>query len=220
MVEASSGPLRRVSGRRPCSRRTLSHRQVGWCGDHVSALQAPARGVYRRHRPEKTALYEVVRDNLETLYGAIEDGAIAVRIPKHARRDLETYLGCGILCWRGFARFRCLDCGESRLLVQLQRARFLRRVWADVRLRALELLGKTLRVPATLKMAGAGSRLVGTRMRRNGTPRRKGPTRPPYRLSEGFTLFERPAPTAPLISCCRSVPCLLGARLAPLQTPR
>jgi hypothetical protein len=30
-------------------------------------------------------LYELVRDNLETLYGAIEDGAIAVRIPKHAR---------------------------------------------------------------------------------------------------------------------------------------
>ena len=38
----------------------------------------------RRHRPETTALYEVVRDNLETLYGASGDGAIAVRIPKHA----------------------------------------------------------------------------------------------------------------------------------------
>jgi hypothetical protein len=25
-------------------------------------------GVYRRHRPESTALYEVVRDNLETLW--------------------------------------------------------------------------------------------------------------------------------------------------------
>ena len=63
----------------------------------MSGLQAPAPGVYRRHRPETTALYEVVRDNLrgracgearrrasggaegdggsvnlETLYGAIE----------------------------------------------------------------------------------------------------------------------------------------------------
>jgi len=38
--------------------------------------------------PETTALYEVVRDNLETLYGAIGDGAIAVRIPKHARKEL------------------------------------------------------------------------------------------------------------------------------------
>ena len=61
---------------------------------------------YRRHQPETTALYEVVRDNLETLYGAIDDGAIAVRIPKHARKQLEAYLGCGLSC-RGFARLRC-----------------------------------------------------------------------------------------------------------------
>ena len=42
-------------------------------------------------------LYEVVRDNLETLYGAIGDGAIAVRIPKLARKELEAYLDCGLL---------------------------------------------------------------------------------------------------------------------------
>ena len=48
---------------------------------------------YRRHQPETTALYEVVRDNLETLYGAIDEGALAVRIPKHARKELEAYLG-------------------------------------------------------------------------------------------------------------------------------
>ncbi len=41
---------------------------------------------YRARRPETTALCEVVRDNLETLYGAIDDGALAVRIPKHARK--------------------------------------------------------------------------------------------------------------------------------------
>ena len=81
----------------------------------MSGLQAPAPGVYRRHRPETTALYEVVRDNLETLYGAIEDGAIAVRIPKHARKELEAYLDCGLLC-RGLARLRCQGCGESRLV--------------------------------------------------------------------------------------------------------
>ena len=67
------------------------------------AARAAAPGVYRRHRPETTALYEVVRDNLETLYGAIDDGALAVRIPKHARKELEAYLDCGLLC-RGFAR--------------------------------------------------------------------------------------------------------------------
>ena len=65
--------------------------------------------------PETTALYEVVRDNLETLYGAIEDGAIAVRIPKHARKELEAFLKCGLVC-HGFARLRCEECGESQVV--------------------------------------------------------------------------------------------------------
>ena len=60
----------------------------------MSGLRAAASGVYQ-HRPETTALHEVVRDNLETLYGAIADGALAVRIPKHARKELEGYLDCG-----------------------------------------------------------------------------------------------------------------------------
>ncbi len=72
-------------------------------------------GGYQRRRPEKTALYELVRDNLETLYGAIDDGALAVRIPKHARKELEAYLACGLLCG-GFARLRCGECGESRVV--------------------------------------------------------------------------------------------------------
>ena len=59
---------------------------------------AAAPGVYRRHRPEATALYEVVRDNIETLVGAIDDGALAVRIPRQARRELLVYLDCGLLC--------------------------------------------------------------------------------------------------------------------------
>jgi Transposase zinc-binding domain len=60
-------------------------------------------------------LYEVVRENLETLYGAIGDGALAVRIPKHARKELEAYLDCGLLC-RGFARLKYQDCGERGLV--------------------------------------------------------------------------------------------------------
>ncbi|WP_199694462.1 transposase zinc-binding domain-containing protein, partial [Sorangium cellulosum] len=71
--------------------------------------------VYERRRPEKTTLYEIVRDNVETLYGAIDDGAIAVRIPKHAKKELKAYLDCGLLC-RGFARLRCERCEESRLV--------------------------------------------------------------------------------------------------------
>jgi hypothetical protein len=71
--------------------------------------------VYERRRPERTTLYEVVRDNVETLYGSIDNGAIAIRIPEHAKKELEAYLHCGLLC-RGFARLRCERCDENRLV--------------------------------------------------------------------------------------------------------
>jgi len=73
------------------------------------------RPQYERHRPEQTSLYAVVRDNIETLYGAIDEGALDVRLPKHARKELDAYLDCGLLC-RGFARLRCDTCEESRLV--------------------------------------------------------------------------------------------------------
>ena len=38
---------------------------------------------YARHRPDRTALYELVRDNVETLYGAIEGGALDGHLPAH-----------------------------------------------------------------------------------------------------------------------------------------
>ena len=89
----------------------------------VSAATAPPAtgppGVYKRHRPETTALYEVVRDNLETLYGAFDDGALAVRIPKHARKELEAYLDCGLLsrlCPPGVAGVRREAAGGVQLL--------------------------------------------------------------------------------------------------------
>src|SRR5277367_1257401 len=71
---------------------------------------------YERHRPETTALYELVRDNLDTLYGAIDDGALDVRLPKHAKKEIEAYLDCGLLCC-GFARLRCGSCDESRAAI-------------------------------------------------------------------------------------------------------
>jgi Transposase zinc-binding domain/Putative transposase len=71
--------------------------------------------LYARRHPERSSLYEVVRDNLETLSGAIADGALEVRLAKHAKHELEAYLDCGLLC-RGFARLRCGACKESRLV--------------------------------------------------------------------------------------------------------
>jgi hypothetical protein len=61
----------------------------------AAVVAAPAR-TYERHRPETTALYDVVRENIETLYGAIDDGALGVKLPKHAKKELDTYLDCGL----------------------------------------------------------------------------------------------------------------------------
>ncbi len=70
--------------------------------------------VYHRRQPEHGTLYEVVRDNLQTLYAAIEDG-FASALPAFVRDEFERYLYCGLLC-RGFARLECEQCHEQRLV--------------------------------------------------------------------------------------------------------
>jgi hypothetical protein len=70
---------------------------------------------YARHRPETTTLYQVVRENLATLYGAVDDGALRIALPDFVRGEFDGYLDCGVLC-RGFARLRCETCDESRLV--------------------------------------------------------------------------------------------------------
>ena len=92
----------------------------GWrpgCSPEGTALVAQRRDARGRYCPPEPlpSIAQVVQDGLETLYGAIDHGALAVRLPKHARKELEAYLGCGQLC-RGFCRFRCCSCGESRLV--------------------------------------------------------------------------------------------------------
>ena len=49
--------------------------------------------VYERRRPE-TTLYHVVQENLDTVYGAVEDGALVIALPKFVRKELEGYLAC------------------------------------------------------------------------------------------------------------------------------
>jgi hypothetical protein len=68
---------------------------------------------YERHQPEKTLLYEVVRETLETfLSNASEHGAPVARF---VEREIRAYLDCGILA-RGFLRLHCDACGRDRVL--------------------------------------------------------------------------------------------------------
>jgi hypothetical protein len=61
-------------------------------------LAAPPAVPYERRRPEQTTLYRVVQENLETLYGAVDEGAVKIALPRFVRKELEGDLECGLLC--------------------------------------------------------------------------------------------------------------------------
>jgi len=81
---------------------------------HAGAASAPLVTGYRRREPEKTVLYAIVRDHLETFLDEPRrrdgDG-----YPAFLEREFRRYLDCGLLA-RGFARLRCPECGFERLV--------------------------------------------------------------------------------------------------------
>ncbi len=73
-------------------------------------------GVYRRRRPERTVLYQVVQCHLEGwLAQHREADPDHDPGPWYVERDYRRYLDCGLLCC-GFARARCQACGHDFLL--------------------------------------------------------------------------------------------------------
>lgn len=78
---------------------------------------AEAAAPYRARQPEKTALYRLLEEHLESYLGTYEERFTDSSGPlrAHARRALNLYLECGRL-QNGFARIRCGDCGAERLL--------------------------------------------------------------------------------------------------------
>ncbi len=68
---------------------------------------------YVRHEPEKTLLYQIVQENLETFLQATEERGGG--LPRYVRQTFRRFLGCGIL-QNGFVRVRCSDCGFNRLV--------------------------------------------------------------------------------------------------------
>jgi hypothetical protein len=71
-------------------------------------------GTYERRRSAQSALHRVVRENLLTLFAAIEEG-FASPLPKFVRCELENYVHCGVLS-RGFALLECPSCDEHKLV--------------------------------------------------------------------------------------------------------
>ncbi len=68
--------------------------------------------VYRRRRPETTALYRVVQRHFETW---LAERRACEPVPRYVERDFRRYLDCGILA-RGFARAFCRSCGHDFLV--------------------------------------------------------------------------------------------------------
>lgn len=74
----------------------------------------PGKPAYERRRPEATALHQVVRDNLLTLYAAAEEG-FASPLPGFVKEEREGFIDCGALS-RGCAVIACPDCRERKVV--------------------------------------------------------------------------------------------------------
>jgi len=75
------------------------------------AEHAPAYE-YERRRPEESVLYRVVSAYWPAFRERVEELG---SLPKFVVREVDEYLGCGLL-EVGFIRVRCTDCGFERLV--------------------------------------------------------------------------------------------------------
>ena len=80
---------------------------------HPGLLTSVGASAYERHRPEETALYTVVREQLEAFLACAREGDRPA--PRFIEQELRAYLRCGILA-HGFLRLRCDACGHDRLV--------------------------------------------------------------------------------------------------------
>lgn len=100
------------------------------------AAARPLPGRYRRREPEKTALYAVVGDHLETFLREGQDlGPSGGGYPPFVAEEFRKYLSCGQLS-NGFARLRCPACRAERLVAFSCKGRLCPSCWA---LRAADL---------------------------------------------------------------------------------
>jgi hypothetical protein len=83
--------------------------------DALGAGYGRARSTYVRRRPEDTVLHRLVREHLETFLAEARLRGGGEGLPIFVEREFREFLSCGVLA-RGFARFRCTDCGREILV--------------------------------------------------------------------------------------------------------
>ena len=78
---------------------------------YLSACAKAPRVSYERYAPEKSLLYQVVKQNWNSFAKKCETENHPV--PRFVKREFEAYLRCGILDY-GFARVYCQECRYDR----------------------------------------------------------------------------------------------------------
>jgi hypothetical protein len=78
------------------------------------ARAAASRGGYQRHEPEKTILYQIVAQNLETFLEEVRNH-YEKPLPSYVVKELRDFLDCGLLV-RGFLKAVCTTCGRTLLV--------------------------------------------------------------------------------------------------------
>ena len=112
--------------------------------------------VYVPRQPEKTPLFKVVRENLETFLQEAElRSPLGNGVPEFVEEEFHKFLTCGALAG-GFARLKCEGCGHEKLVPfsckgrclcpscagrrmterAIVRRRSLRELWRDLQLRS------------------------------------------------------------------------------------
>lgn len=69
---------------------------------------------YLRHKPEETALYKIVQENLETFLAMVREET-GHPLPDFVEKEFYEYLRCGILA-HGFMRVQCESCHIEKLV--------------------------------------------------------------------------------------------------------
>jgi hypothetical protein len=80
----------------------------------VGLAAVTASPSYAQHRPERTLLYEIIAEHLETFLDEAR-AEYARGLPKYVERELRAYLACGIHA-HGFLRARCRQCKKELLV--------------------------------------------------------------------------------------------------------
>ena len=112
-ISGAPSLLRRRGSGTPFASPDAVPSQLALFNTQTPTPRTPSPVSWRRRRPEKSVLYDVVRSELETFL-ALAD-ATGKGIPRFVERELRAYLECGLLCF-GFVRVRCNDCGFDRLV--------------------------------------------------------------------------------------------------------